>query len=174
MFKRYLVGIFKNESKLLAAVRSLRENHFQITDVYSPYAIHGIDEALNLRRSRLAWVAFVGGFFGLALALYFQFWTSVIDWPVNVGGKPDNSTLAFLPVAFEITVLLGGLTAVSAFFLRGRLFPGGRPKFVHPGITDDTFAVVLEHRDASFDEVGARKILNDFGATEVESKVVPK
>lgn len=172
MFNRYLVGFFKEEVKLLAAVRALRSASIKITDVYSPYAIHGIDEAMNLRRSRLAWVTFLGGVIALILAMYFQFYTSVIDWPIDVGGKPDNSTLAFLPVAFEITVLLGGLATVGAFFLRGRLYPWKRPRFYFPEVTDDTFALVLEHADASFDEKAAEEILLKFGALEVESKVI--
>lgn len=174
MFRRYLVGIFKNEGKLLAAVRCLRENKIAISDVYSPYAIHGIDEAMGVRRSRLAWVTLIAGFIGLVLAMYFQFWTSVVDWPVNVGGKPDNSTLAFLPVTFEITVLFGGLATVVAFLFRGKLFLGLKPKFFHEGISDDTFALVLEHKDASFDEGEAKQIMLEFGAEQVESKVVQR
>ena len=172
MFKRYLIGFFKDEGKLLAAVRALRSHDIKIMDVYSPYAIHGIDEAMNLRRSRLAWVTFVGGVIALAIGMYFQFYTSVIDWPIDVGGKPHNSTLAFLPIAFEITVLLAGLSTVAAFFLRGRLYPWKQPKFNFPGVTDDTFALVLEHADASFDEAEAEKIMLKFGALDVESKVI--
>ena len=104
--------------------------------------------------------------------MYFQFYTSVIDWPINVGGKPDNSTLAFLPVAFEITILFGGLGTVLAFLFRGKLFPGKRAKLFHKAICDDTFALVLEHKDASFDEENAEKIMKEFGAIKVESKVI--
>ncbi|MCC6272635.1 MAG: DUF3341 domain-containing protein [Deltaproteobacteria bacterium] len=172
MFKKFLVGHFREEDALLGAVRGLRDRGFAIEDVYSPYAIHGIDEAMGLRRSRLPLVTFIAGFIGLALAMAFQYWTSVVDWPINVGGKPDNSTLAWLPVAFEITVLFGALTTVAAFFLRSRLFPGNKAKIFHPRVTSDAFALVLEQRDASLDDVQARRLLRELGAFEVESKEV--
>ena len=72
----------------------------------------------------LPWVTFVVGCCALALALTFQFYTTVLDWPLNVGGKPDNSTLAFVPICFELTVLISGLATVAALFLRARLYPG--------------------------------------------------
>ncbi|MCC7344070.1 MAG: DUF3341 domain-containing protein [Deltaproteobacteria bacterium] len=172
MFKKYLVGHFREEDALLGAVRAMRERGFAIEDVYSPYAIHGIDEAMGLKRSRLPYVTFAAGFAGLALAMAFQYWTSVVDWPINVGGKPDNSTLAWLPVAFEITVLLGALSTVAAFLLRSRLFPGSRARVFHPRVTSDTFALVLEQRDASLDEPQARRLLGELGAFAVESKEV--
>ncbi|MFO1464397.1 MAG: DUF3341 domain-containing protein [bacterium] len=172
MFKKYLVGIYRDENGLLAAVRGLRESGFEIQDVYSPYAIHGIDEAMHLRRSRLPWVTFAAGLVGLSLALSFQYWTSVVNWPVNVGGKPDNSLLAWLPVAFEITVLLGGLTTVLAFFVRGKLFPGAKARPFHPQVTNDAFALVLEQAGGSFDETEARRIFRATGAQSVESREV--
>lgn len=172
MFNRYLIGIFQNESKLLAAVRCLRDNQISIHDVYSPYAIHGIDEAMGIRRSRLPFVTAIFGFLGLSLALFFQFWVAVIDWPINVGGKPDNSTLAFIPVAFEMTILFGGLGTVAFFFLRSKLFPGRRPKIFFEGISDNKFALVLEQKDSSFDEKTVEDILKEFGAVEVKNKVV--
>lgn len=172
MFKKFLVGNFREEKALLGAVRGLRDRGFAISDVYSPYAIHGIDEAMGLRRSRLPLVTFIAGATGLALAMLFQYWTSVVDWPINVGGKPDNSTLAWLPVAFEITVLFGALTTVLAFFLRSRLFPGARAQVFHPRVSNDTFALVLEQRDASLDASQARRLLNELGAISVESKEV--
>lgn len=172
MFKRFLVGHFREEGTLLGAVRGLREKGYAINDVYSPYAIHGVDEVMGLRRSRLAWVTFAAALLGLVLAMGFQFWTSTVSWPANVGGKPDNSTLAFLPVAFEITVLFGALTTVVAFFLRSKLFPGARAIIFHPRVTNDTFALVLEHLDASLDDVKARRLLIDLGAFQVETKEV--
>ncbi len=171
MYRRFLVGTFDDEKKLLASVRSLRNHHIDIYDVYSPYAIHGIDEAMGLGRSRLPWVTFIAAFIGLVLAMLFQFWTSVVDWPINVGGKPDNSTLAFLPVAFEITILFGGFGTVLAFFFRGRLFPGKKPSFYQHGISDDTFGLVLEHSDASFDDEFAGEIMRQLGAVKVKSQV---
>jgi len=172
MVKEFLFGIFTDESKLLKAVRRLRSEGFEIRDVLTPYAVHGLDDAMGLRRSRLAVVTFIAGLTGLILSMAFQFWTSTVDWPVNVGGKPVNSTLAFLPVSFEITVLFGGLATVLAFFLRTRLRPGAKAVLLEQGITNDRFVIVLERKDASFEETRARALLREGGAEAITEKSV--
>ncbi len=105
------------------------------------------------------------------MAMAFQFWTSIVDWNIDVGGKPDNSTLAFLPVAFEITVLVGGLATALAFFFRSRLFPGCQPMLFDPRTTDHLFAVVLEIKDASVNLERARQILGEMGALEIKEAI---
>jgi hypothetical protein len=102
----------------------------------------------------------------------FQFWTSAFDWPVNVGGKPANSTLAFLPVTFEITVLVGGLATVLAFFLRTRLRPGAKARLLEQGITNDRFVIVLEKGRPDFEEAKARRILREGGSDAITEKSV--
>lgn len=144
MSARVLTAVFRTEAEVLAATRSAREEGFEIVDVYTPYHVHGMDEALGLRPSRLTWVCFLCGAAGLLLALWLQFWTSAVSWPLNVGGKPFDSMPAFVPIAFEITVLFAGLGVVAALLIRARLRPGraARP----PGlerVTDDRFALVV-------------------------------
>jgi hypothetical protein len=123
-----------------------------------------------MRRSRLPWVTFVVGCVALAIAVIFQFYTTVLDWPLNVGGKPDNSTLAFVPICFELTVLLSGLATVGALFLRAQLYPGKKEFLFAEGVTDDTFALVLRRRDASFDLDRARQILEENGADRIRER----
>ena len=127
-----MIAVFDNETDLLAATRAAREAGCEIVDVYTPYAVHGLDEAMGLRPSRLGWVCFLCGAAGAALAVWAQFWTSAVDWPLNVGGKPFNSLPAFVPVIFEVCVLLAGLGVVGALLLRCRLWPG-RESVVPPG-----------------------------------------
>src|SRR5215472_15229378 len=124
MPERFLVATFTDSETLLTAVRAVRQNSFRIYDVFAPYPVHDLDHAMGVKHSRLPWVTFVVGVLALSFALIFQFYTSVLDWPLNVGGKPDNSTLAFVPICFELTVLLSGLATVAALFLRTRLYPG--------------------------------------------------
>src|SRR6267154_5530138 len=124
MPKNLIVATFASSETLMRAVRAVTKENFRIYDVYAPYPVHGLDAAMGIRHSRLPWVTFIVGLCGLTLALTFQFYTSVLDWPLNVGGKPDNSTLAFIPISFELTVLFGGLATVGAFFLRAKLYPG--------------------------------------------------
>ncbi len=174
--REFLLGLYAEEEKLMAAARCLRMEGFQIHDVFTPYAVHGLDEAMGLRRSRLPIVTFLVGFTAMSLALWLQFWTSAVDWNINVGGKPENSLLAFLPVTFELTVLFGGLATAAAFFWRSRLFPGGKPLLSEISqdrrITDHLFVVALERRDASFRDDVARKIFSETGSVEILERSV--
>jgi len=170
MPKSFVVATYSDAETLVSAVRAVRQQNFRVYDVYAPYPIHGMDEALGVRRSRLPWVTFVVGLMGLTFALTLQFYTTVLDWPLNVGGKPDNSTLAFLPICFELTVLLSGLATVAALFVRARLFPGKKEQIIAEGITNDTFALVVRQRDSSFDIKRIWKVLEESGADRIREK----
>jgi hypothetical protein len=160
-----LIGYFDSEEKILTATRSAREAGYDIHDVYTPYAVHGMDEAMGLRRSRLTWVTFFGGLTGLTAALSLQLYTSVVSWPINVGGKPFNSFPAFIPVSFELTVLFAGLSTVAAFLARSTLFPGQK-RLALPRVTDDRFALALRAAGAADDVAEAEQVLRKLGALE--------
>jgi hypothetical protein len=159
-----LVGYFDDEGQLLAATRAARDAGLEIRDAFVPYAVHGLDEAMGQRRSRLTWVCFAAGLAGGALALSFQLWVSVVSWPLNIGGKPFASVPAFIPVTFELTVLSAALVSAAAFLFRSRLFPGKRAA-PRPRVTDDRFALVLAR-----DEVRGRALLREAGAVSVEGE----
>src|ERR1700710_758092 len=101
MLRNVLVATFSDADSLMRAVAPVRAENLRIHDVYAPYPIHGLDQAMGIRRTRLPLVTFLVGLLGLSFAITFQFYTTVLDWPLNVGGKPDNSTLAFIPICFE-------------------------------------------------------------------------
>lgn len=174
--REFLLGLYAEEEKLMAGARKLRSEGFQIHDVFTPYPVHGLDEAMGLRRSRLALVTFFVGFTAMSAALLLQFWTSAVDWNINVGGKPENSLLAFLPVTFELTVLFGGLATAAAFFWRCGLFPGAKPPLAEISqdrrITDHLFIVALERRDASFRDAAARRVFSETGTVEILERSV--
>ncbi|HKD83013.1 MAG TPA: DUF3341 domain-containing protein [Candidatus Angelobacter sp.] len=170
MPERFLVATFTDSETLLTAVRAVRQNSFRIYDVFAPYPVHDLDHAMGVKHSRLPWVTFVVGVLALSFALIFQFYTSVLDWPLNVGGKPDNSTLAFVPICFELTVLLSGLATVAALFLRTRLYPGKHAQGFAEDVTNDTFALVLRWRDNAFDVHRARRVLEEIGADRIRER----
>jgi len=170
MVRHFLVASFADADSLMKAVPSVRGENFRIFDVYAPYPIHGLDQAMGVRRTRLPLVTLLVGLFGLSLAITFQYYTSIFDWPLNVGGKPRNSTLAFLPVCFELTVLLGGLATVAALFVRTRLYPGKQEKLIVDGVTNDTFALVLRRPEGSYDADRARALLEQHGAREISER----
>ncbi|HXG58511.1 MAG TPA: quinol:electron acceptor oxidoreductase subunit ActD, partial [Thermoanaerobaculia bacterium] len=115
-----------------------------------------------LRPSRIGWACAIGGFAGAALILAFQSWTSAIDWPLDVGGKPLYSFPAFVPVTFEVGVICGAFATVFAFFFRSRLWPGKKER-VTSGITDDRFVVVVNGDGAMFRRDHAEAIAAPYG-----------
>jgi hypothetical protein len=143
MNQEILITGFVDESDLRRAIAVIRARHWKVADIFSPYALHGIEELLDVRRSRLPVACFLGGAAGLALAFWLQFWTSTQSWPLDVGGRPWNSLPAFVPVAFESMVLLAGLGVVGALLVRCRLYPGRRTFLPTERITDDRFAIIV-------------------------------
>lgn len=156
-----LVATFDREEDLLEAVQRLRQAGQTIREVFSPYPIHVLDGLLGRKRSRLPWVSLAAGAFGAVSALGFQFYAAVIDWPVNVGGKPANSTLAFIPITFEATVLAAGVLTAVAFLAVSRLYPGASPRLPAPGVTDDRFALLLDESDGELDPQEVVRLLEE-------------
>lgn len=171
MSRRLFIGVFDNEEDMLRAVRASRERGHAIVDVHTPYAVHGLDEAMGLAPSRLPWIVFGIGLAAAALKVWFEYWTTAVDWPVNVGGKPFNSLPAFIPVTFEVMVLFAGLTAVFGFFTICKLFPGRHAVLPVAGITDDRFAVVLEQSDSTFDARAMEQLFRSLHALRVEEQI---
>ncbi len=170
MGRRLFVGSFATEEDILGATRAAREKGLRILDVYTPYAVHGLDGAMGLRKSLLPWACFGSGLFGLVFALWFQFWTMAQDWPVDVGGKPWNSLPAYVPVTFELMVLLAGLGVVLAFIVRCGLFPGKQATLPAPGLTDNRFVLVLDAAAASFDASVVGQLCHEFHAIGAEER----
>jgi hypothetical protein len=159
-----VVGYFDDEHRLIAAAQAARAAGVGVSDAFIPYAVHGLDEAIGQRPSRLPWVCFLAGLLGGASALSFEIWVSAVSWPINVGGKPFASIPAFIPVTFELTVLSAALCSAGAFLFRSRLFPG-RKSAPLPRVTDDRFALVLERDDAR-----TRELLSRAGAITIEGE----
>lgn len=164
---RRQIGIFAAEEKVLAATRAAREAGLEVEDVYTPYPVHGIEDAMGLARSRLPFACLVGAALGGLLALWFQHWSSAVSWPVDVGGKPFSSLPAFVPITFELTVLGGALGAVAALLLRRGLRPGRGAALPDPRVTDDRFALVVRPKDSRLSTAGVGALLEAHGAEEV-------
>lgn len=163
---RYTFAYFTNEDDLKASAAEARLSGFEIYDVFSPFPIHGMDEAVGLKRSRITWAAFVGGVVGLITAVVLQIWTSAYDWPLNIGGKPFNSPLLFVPVSFELTVLFSGLTSIFVLFFICGLSPFSKRKSLE-GVNDDRFVLVLQHFGSSFNSAAANQIFEKYNAEKV-------
>jgi mono/diheme cytochrome c family protein len=176
MSRRFVLGVFDDEHHLLEAAQAARGAGLSVVDVYAPYPVHGLDKALGLMPSRLSAVCLAGGVVGVLLAIWFQFWTSAVDWPLNVGGRPWNSWPAFVPVIFEMMVLLAGFGVAFAFFGVSRLYPGKRVVLPCPGVTHDRFVLMFDPRAA--DGERTRELCRSCHAAEIlereESELKPK
>jgi hypothetical protein len=170
MSQKIVVASFAREEDLLAAARALRKLDWKILDVYSPYAVHGLDEALDWPRSRLPAACFLGGATGVVLATWFQFWTTASDWPLNVGGRPWNSFPAFFPVIFETMVLFAGFTLVFAWLIRCGLYPGKRAELPRSGVTDDCFVVMFHDPGSAAAADAAQQLLHECHALGSEER----
>lgn len=171
MSRRLLAATFEHEDDILGATRAVRRQGLKIVDVYAPYAVHGLDQAMGLSPSRLPWVCFLLGLFGAGIKVWFEYWASGTDWPINVGGKPWNSLPAFVPLTFEIMVLFAGVSTVIAFFAVSRLLPGRKAVLAAPRVTDDRFALILEQTGGDFDLAKVQQLLRNFHAVEIEERV---
>lgn len=165
---------FFDDKKLLHAAKELKRGGLSLIDAYTPFPVHGLDEAIGVKRSRLPIACFVSASIGCIGSMWFQIWTSAQDWPINVGGKPFASIPAFIPVTFEVTVLLGGLVSVAAFFFRSRLFPGKRCTAPNLNVTNDGFWIAVEHEAAKVDSADLRRILEGLGASLIHDRELEK
>ncbi len=139
----WVLGEFSEDGKLLDAARTLRADGITGLDLHSPYPIHGAEEALGLRRSTVPIVALIGGITGAITGYLIQWYTVGYDWPLNVGNRPPHSPPAFVPVTFEMGVLI---SALSIFF--GLLFAYfAFPRVHHPVFEVEAF------RSASIDRL---------------------
>jgi hypothetical protein len=168
--KNFVVGIFEDEDVLLHAVENTREKGLKIHEVYSPFPVHGLDEALGYKRSRLPIAAFLFGMTGTSLALLMQFWMLGYDWPMIIGGKNHASLPPFIPVTFEMTVLLAAFGMVGTFFIASDMKPYKWPRQFDLRSTDDkhVVAVDLAANKMSKEEISA--LLKAQGASEVNEK----
>lgn len=171
MNDRVLLATFEHEDDIKAATNAVRERGLRIIDVFTPYAVHGLDRAMGLKPSRLTWVCFVCGMTGALGMLFFEYWVAAVSWPLDVGGKPWNSLPSDIPVAFEAAVLLAGFGSVFALFGVSRLFPGRKTIPIHPRVTDDRFVLVIDQTDAAASRPAIEPLLKEHNVIEIEERL---
>ncbi len=162
-----IAGIFLTEEQLLAAAKKTREMGFTKFEAISPFPIHGMDEVCGIKRSFLPYVAFGAGVVGLLLGLLLTYWTSAVNWPINVGGKPMFSLPAFVPIMFELTILFAALSSVGALFYICGL-PKVNPPIIDPDLTCSKFAIFVPENDSGFEAGKVESMLKSLGANEVK------
>jgi hypothetical protein len=165
--KKFVVACFDDEAVLFPAVKRVRTAGYKIHDVYTPYAVHGLDHALGIRETSLHTAGFIYGITGTATALGFMGWIFTMDWPLNIGGKPHFALPAFIPMTFEVTVLFSAVGMTLTFCYLCQLSPFIKKHHFHPRATDDLFVMVIECTSkTNVDDL--KCFLNSNGAVEVD------
>lgn len=166
-----ILAEFSSAHDIYEACKKVRDAGYKNWDACTPFAVHGLDKAMGLPKSKLPWMVLAAGLSGGILSTLFVVWVSLIDYPLNIGGKPMLSIPAFIPVIYEVTILFSALTAVFGMFFLNRL-----PTLYHPlfgsksfeRVTDDKFFIVIETQDPQFELVKTRKLLEESGAVSLE------
>ena len=170
-----IIASFETQEQLLAAARAARDAGFSPLDAYAPHPVEELTEALGHRRSRLPYFMFLGGLFGGVGGYFMQWYASVVDYPIDIGGRPLHSWPAFIPPTFELTVLGAAVTGFFGVFIASRL-----PKPYHPVFnlaefsraSQDRYFLCIEAAGADFQPENARRFLESQQALTVTA--VPK
>lgn len=170
--KKYVLGVFDDEEVLLHAIPNVRAAGTKIYECYTPFPIHGIDDALGIERSKLPIAAFFLGCCGLAFALWLQIYTLGVDWPMIIGGKPHIALPAFIPVAFELTVFFTAHGMVLTFLIISGLYPKTNIQVMDHRSTDDKFVMAIEVKEGKTDMTQLSNLLRSNGAIEVNEKEI--
>jgi hypothetical protein len=166
-----IVAEFTTSAGVLHAAEKVREAGFRKWDVFTPFPVHGMDNAMGLKNSSVGWFAFIGGVVGFTSGMLMIWWMNAFDYPIVIGGKPMFSPFAAFPPSYELTILFG---AFGSLF--GMLFLNRLPRLHHPLlknkrfslVTHDRFFVVIECADPKYSEAETRKLLEEAGSGHIE------
>jgi hypothetical protein len=168
--KKFAVAAYDDEEVLFPAVKSVRKKGYKIHDIYTPFAVHGLDEAMGLKGTDLHIAGFIYGLCGTSTAVGFISWIYCSDWPINYGGKPHFALPAWIPVTFELTVLFAAVGMTLTFCYLNQIMPGVKKHVFHPRQSDDLFVMAIEIGKHG-NEQEVTNFLKSTGAKEVNIQV---
>ncbi|MCC6702805.1 MAG: DUF3341 domain-containing protein [Fluviicola sp.] len=177
MAEKVIYAMYDDDDVLKDGAKKLVAKGVKVADVFSPFPIHGIDPIIGVRHTRLGIMAFLYGLTGLTLATVGMRYFMIEDWPMNVGGKPNetylDNVLAFIPITFEFTVLCAAHGMAITYLLLNKTLPGMPASNPDPRTTDDKFVMELRLSDNSkFSESELMSMLNETGVIEVDQKEI--
>ena len=170
-----LMAEFETPERLLHAAERARAEGYRQMDGYTPFPVEGLSEAVGFAKTKLSWIVLCGGLTGCAGGFFLQWWPNVIGYPLNIGGKPNNSWPAFIPITFELTILFSVLATVFGMIALNGLPEPYHPVFNAPNFdlaSRDRFFLCIEARDPKFDPDGTKAFLaslDPIDVVEVES-----
>ncbi len=165
-----IIGVYTEEKQVVTAINQFNEKGIKVKDAYTPYPVFEIIEAMGLKTT-FPYFAFGFGVIGVSITFLFLYYTSVISYPLVIGGKPFLS-LSFVIILFVATILVTVLSSLIAFFVRDKKGPGQVAKMYHPDITDDKFVLVVTTTDEMTDQDSTEisSVMQSTGAIEVNEK----
>jgi hypothetical protein len=169
MSKKFLIGVFDDESALIKAFEKIREKGVKVEEVYTPYPIHEILHGMG-KKTHISHAAFFYGLFGAIGILGFMYYAAVIDWPLHFGGKPFNTFPSFIVVSIVATILIVTLATLFTFSVRAKIFPGKAAPIVDVRATNDKFIIVLDRETIAGKESEFDQLFRSHGASEVYEK----
>ncbi|MFL5815162.1 MAG: DUF3341 domain-containing protein [Bdellovibrionia bacterium] len=162
---------FAEPETLIQAAELARKAGYKHMDAYTPFPVEGLTEALGLKKDKVALITLIGGVIGCVGGFFMQWYAHVIDYPFNVGGRPLNSWPAFIPITFELTVLLASLSAAIGMMALNRLPEPWHPVFSHPDFTRasrDRFFLCIQSNDPLFDPAQITKLMHPLQPITVQ------
>lgn len=169
MNSTHLIGVFDSKTDLLAGIEGVKSKNFTIDEIYTPYPVMEAIDALK-RKSRFTTAAFIYGAVAVVGVLSFLYWTSVISWPINYGGKPTNAFPSFIIITLILTILTVTIMSLFTFSLRAKIYPGKKYFLPDERATDDKFIILFDKGTAGAGFAALTTILKESGASEVYEK----
>ena len=175
MADKVIYAMYDDDNVLKDGAKKLVSKGVKVSEVFSPFPIHGIDPIIGVENTRLGIMAFIYGLTGLTLATVGMRYFMIDDWPMNIGGKPNftymDNILAFIPITFEFTVLCAAHGMAITYFLRNKTLPGMPAQNPDPRTTDDRFVMELRTSDNSkFSAEELEAMLKETGIVELDQK----
>ena len=170
-----LLAEFLEPEQLIEAAHRAKAAGYRMIDAFTPFPVHGLHDAIGFHKTRLPLIVLAGGIVGALTGFGLQYWYRVIDYPMNIGGRPLNAWPVFIVIMFECTILFAALSAVLGMLALNGLPTPYHPLFNVPQFalaTRDRFFLCIESRDPLFDVHQTRELLRGLGASEV-SEVEP-
>ena len=167
---KVLVASFDTPAEIVRAAGAVADAGYRDFDAHTPFPVHGLDRAMRIPGSKLGWIVFAHGLAGGLGALLLQWWTSAVDYPIVIGGKPYFSYQAFVPIIFALTILLSAFGAVFGMLFLNKLPRWMHPVLAHPDFcraSDDGFFLSIDSTDPKFDATKTRSLLEEIGGKRI-------
>ncbi len=175
MADKVIYAMYDDDHVLKDGAKKLVAKGVKVADVFSPFPIHGIDPIIGVKNTRLGIMAFIYGLTGLTLATIGMRYFMIVDWQMNIGGKPSftylDNILSFIPISFEFTVLCAAHGMAITYLLRNKTLPGMPALNPDVRTTDDKFVMELRlSENSGYTEEQLHALLNDTGVIEIDQK----